>query len=170
VVRDHILHITTRAEQLSADPAASQLAAATVEMMRALIVSAAQDQRLLADAMATSLVPRILAYTRHHLTEDDLVPARIAAAHNISVRYLYKPFEKEDTSLEQWIIQHRLEGARADLASPAGRRRSIASVARAWGFSDSSFFSRRFRRTYGTTPRQWQQRTPPQTDPDGRLP
>jgi hypothetical protein len=95
VVRDHILHITTRAEQLSADPA-SQLAAATVEMMRALIVSAAQDQRLLADAMATSLVPRILAYARHHLTEDDLVSARIAAAHNISVRYLYKLFEKED--------------------------------------------------------------------------
>jgi AraC-like DNA-binding protein len=125
VVRDHILHVTTRAGQLSADPAASQLAAATIDMMRALIVSAAQDQRLLGDAMATSLVPRILAYARHHLTEDDLAPARIAAARNISIRYLYKLFDKEGTSLEQWIIEHRLEGARADLASPAGRRRWI---------------------------------------------
>ena len=132
-------------------------------MMRALIVSAAQDQRLLGDALATSLVPRILAYARHHLTEDDLAPARIAAAHNISLRYLYKLLEKEGISLEQWIIERRLEGARADLASPAGRGRPIESVARAWGFSDPSFFSRRFRRAYGITPRQWQQRIPAQT-------
>jgi AraC-like DNA-binding protein len=90
-------------------------------MMRALIVSAAQDQGLLGDALATSLVPRILAYARHHLTEDDLAPARIAADHNISVRYLYKLLEKEGISLEQWIIERRIEGARTDLASPAGR-------------------------------------------------
>jgi AraC-like DNA-binding protein len=170
VVRDHILHLTTRAGQLSADPAASQLAAATIDMMRALIVSAAQDQHLLGDAMATSLVPRILAYARHHLTEDDLAPARIAAAHNISIRYLYKLFEKEGTSLEQWIIEHRLEGARADLASPAGRRRSIESVARAWGFTDPSFFSRRFHRTYGITPRQWQRGTPPRPIQEAAFP
>jgi AraC-like DNA-binding protein len=157
VVRDHILHVTTHAEQLSADPAASQLAAATVDMMCALIVSAAQDQRLLGDALATSLVPRILAYARHHLTEDDLAPARIAAAHNISIRYLYKLLEKEGIGLEQWIIERRLEGARTDLASPAGRARPVESVARAWGFGDPSFFSRRFRRAYGITPRQWQQ-------------
>jgi AraC-like DNA-binding protein len=168
VVRDHILHVTTRAEQLSTDPAASQLAAATVDMMRALIVSAAQDQRLLGDALATSLVPRILAYARHHLTEDDLAPGRIAADHNISIRYLYKLLEKEGISLEQWIIERRLDGARTDLASPAGRVRSIESVARAWGFSDPSFFSRRFRRAYGITPRQWQQRTQPHTDPAAR--
>jgi AraC-like DNA-binding protein len=168
VVRDHILHVTTHAEQLSADPAASHLAAATVDMMRALIVSAAQDQRLLGDALATSLVPRILAYARHHLTEDDLAPVRIAAAHNISIRYLYKLLEKEGIGLEQWIIERRLEGARTDLASPAGRARPIESVARAWGFGDPSFFSRRFRRAYGITPRQWQQRMPPHTDPAAR--
>jgi hypothetical protein len=57
-----------------------------VELMRAVIVSAAQDERLLKDTMATSLVPRILAYVRHHLTEADLEPARIAATHNISTR------------------------------------------------------------------------------------
>jgi hypothetical protein len=58
LVRDHILYVTTRAEQICADPAATGLAGATVELMRALIVSAAEDERLLNDAMATSLVPR----------------------------------------------------------------------------------------------------------------
>jgi AraC-like DNA-binding protein len=70
--------------------------------------------------------------SRHHLTEDDLAPARIAADHNISIRYLYKLLDKEGISLEQWIIERRLEGARTDLASPAGRARPIETVARAW--------------------------------------
>jgi hypothetical protein len=43
---------------------------------------------------------------RYHLTEADLAAARIAAANNIS--------------LQQWIIECRLEGARTDLVSPAG--------------------------------------------------
>jgi imidazolonepropionase-like amidohydrolase len=86
LVRDHILNLTTHAEELSADPAAGRVGAATVELMRAGIVSAAQDERLANDTMATSLVPRILAYVRYHLSEADLEPARIAAAHNISTR------------------------------------------------------------------------------------
>ena len=163
LVRDHILNLTTHAGQLSADPAASHLGAATVELMRAVIVSAAHDEHLASGTMATSLVPRILAYVRHHLSEQDLEPARVAAAHNISVRYLYKLLEKERISLEQWIIERRLEGARTDLASPAGRHRPIASIARAWGFTDPSFFASRFRRAYGITPRQWQQPIPPHT-------
>lgn len=167
LVRDHILNLTTHADELSADPGASQLGTVTVELMRAVITSAAQDERLGKDTMAASLVPRILAYVGHHLTEADLEPARIAAAHHISIRYLYKLLEQEHIRLEQWIIERRLEGARIDLASPAGRRRAIASVARAWGFSDPSFFSSRFRRTYGITPRQWQHSIPLHADSTG---
>jgi AraC-like DNA-binding protein len=51
--------------------------------------------------LSTRYVPRILAYVRHHLSEADLEPARIAAAHHISTRYLYRLFEKEGISLEQ---------------------------------------------------------------------
>jgi AraC-like DNA-binding protein len=60
-------------------------------------------------------------------------------------------------SLEQWIIDQRLEAAHADLASSTGRRRSIAATSRAYGFQDPSHFSRRFRGAYGMTPRDWQQ-------------
>jgi AraC-binding-like domain len=62
LVRDHIIHLTTHAEQLSADPAAGRLGAATAELMRALILSAAHDGNPPGDAMEASLVPRILAY------------------------------------------------------------------------------------------------------------
>ena len=45
------------------------------------------------------------------------------------------------------------------LASPAGRRRPIAAVARAHGFADPSHVTRRFRQAYGLTPRDWQRLT-----------
>ena len=43
------------------------------------------------------------------------------------------------------------------LGSPGGRRRPIASVARACGFADPSHFARRFRAAFGMSPSDWQQ-------------
>ncbi|MEV7082993.1 helix-turn-helix domain-containing protein [Streptomyces sp. NPDC093516] len=70
------------------------------------------------------------------------------------MRALYRLCARAGLSLEQWIIEQRLEGARSTLLSPAGRTRTVASVARAWGFTDPSHFTRRFRAAYGVTPRR----------------
>ena len=75
----------------------------------------------------------------------------------MSVRQLYKTCAAAGLSLEQWIIDQRLETARTVLASPAGRHRSIAATALACGFADPSHFSRRFRDAFGMSPRDWQQ-------------
>ena len=88
---------------------------------------------------------------RHHLADPDLSPAKIAAAHNISLRYLYKLCAEADLSLEQWIIAERLHRAKQDLSHPT-RTRTIAQTARAWGFSDPTHFTRRFRAAYGQSP------------------
>ncbi|MEU5391505.1 helix-turn-helix domain-containing protein [Streptomyces tibetensis] len=42
--------------------------------------------------------------------------------------------------------------------SPAlpGPGAGVAAVARRWGFTSPSHFSRAFRAAYGTTPREWQ--------------
>jgi AraC-like DNA-binding protein len=53
-------------------------------------------------------------------------------------------------------MEQLLELARTQLASPAGRQRSIAATARACGFADASHFTRRFRQAYGAAPREWQ--------------
>jgi AraC-like DNA-binding protein len=98
----------------------------------------------------------LLAYARAHLTDADLGPQRMAAAHNVSLRRLYSEFAGAGMHLEQWLITERLELARAQLVSPAGRHRSIAGVARGCGFADPSHFARRFRQAYGLTPREWQ--------------
>ena len=152
LVRDHLVRLAGLADVMAADPGAAALGTATTELVRALLVSAAGRQELREQTLAT----RVLAYARQHLTEPGLTPQRIACAHNVSVRKLYMACAGGGIRLEQWLIEQRLEAARAELAAPSGRRRSIAATARACGFADPSHFARRFRAAFGMTPRDWQ--------------
>lgn len=164
LVRDHIVRVLTDAHQLAGTAGATQIGTASVELMHALIVSAADDGRRLDDAMHTSSGARVQAYVRHHLGDSDLTPQKIAASNGLSVRALYAMYETFGVSLEQSIIQQRLDGARTDLAAPRQRYSSIAATARAWGFTNPSFFAHRFHQAYGATPRQWRAvRTQPPT-------
>ncbi|MBA9006319.1 AraC-like ligand-binding domain-containing protein [Thermomonospora cellulosilytica] len=162
LVQRHLRELEAQADRLSADPGAPYLVDATVQLARALIVSAAGgDDRLTRSVRAETMLTRIMAYARRHIADPDLTPALLAAVHNVSLRHLYKLFENENLSLEQWIITQRLEGARADLADPAGHHRTIASIALAWGFATPSHFTRRFRDAYGVTPTQWRRTNRP---------
>jgi AraC-like DNA-binding protein len=156
LVAQHVAYVTADPDRLGSDPAAPALGAASIELARALLLSAAQaDSR---ETLAESLLTRVRAYVRQHLTDRDLSPASIAAAHNVSLRHLYKVCARVDLSLEQWIIAERLRGARDELVAPAGRQRPIAVVARRWGFRDPTHFARRFRAEYGMTPSEWRTR------------
>jgi AraC-like DNA-binding protein len=157
VFANHLRSLARQAPRLEADISTALLGTATVALARALICSAAQDPRLADEAMADTLLLRVQAYIRAHLSDPDLSPERVAAAHHVSVRHLYTTFARADLRMEQWIIGLRLEGARVDLARPENRRRTIAAIARHWCFADASHFTRRFREAYGITPREWQE-------------
>ncbi|MFC8428267.1 helix-turn-helix domain-containing protein [Streptomyces sp. NPDC057253] len=151
----HVLGVHRIADQIDMRPEADAIASATVELVRAWVVSVAGDDPTRRAVARETLLTRVLAYARAHLREPDLTPERIAWAHNTSVRTLYRLCDDGGVSLEKWIIRRRLEGARADLAAPGHAHRTIEAIARSWGFTNPPFFSRRFRRTYGTTPSQW---------------
>jgi AraC-like DNA-binding protein len=157
LVRDHIVHAHARTPADSA--AAADLGRASVRLVRALVLSAAEQARELDEATPASTADRVDAYLGTHLRDPDLAPAEIAAENGISVRALYKIFEERGVGLERSIIERRLAGARTDLAAPGRRHHSIATVARTWGFDNPSFFSRRFRAAFGVTPRQWRDGT-----------
>ncbi|MFI6878918.1 helix-turn-helix domain-containing protein [Streptomyces sp. NPDC050400] len=150
-----VRELRRHADRLSDDPSAEPLAAATLQLTRALIVSVAGRDRLRRAVRQETLFTRVLVYVRAHLREPDLTPQRIARAHGISVRTLYRLCEQEGVSLEKWIIQRRLEGARAELASPDRAHRTVDSIARSWGFVQPAHFARRFRQAFGSTPSQW---------------
>lgn len=151
----HIRGLRRHADQFSGRPEAEALAAATVQLTRALIVSVAGRDHTRREVAQETLLTRVLAYLRAHLTEPDLTPQRVAWAHGISVRTLYRLCEEGGLSLEKWIIRRRLEGARNDLAATEQAHRTIEAIARSWGFTNPAHFSRRFHQTYGATPSQW---------------
>lgn len=153
-------HLRAVTEQLlDADgprTAAATLGWATTALTRALLSTAAGDERSARAALHESLVPRVQVFVRRHLHDPTLSPHAVAAAHHISTRLLYRLLADAGIRLEQWVIEERLAGAHRELGSPAGSRGSVTAVAMRWGFASPSHFSRRFARRYGVTPQQWQ--------------
>jgi AraC-like DNA-binding protein len=125
-----------------------------VELIRAVIGTHLKADELAAGPLAATLHLRILEYVRSHLDDPELCVEQIAAAHYMSVRYLYKVLAESGISLSDWIRTHRLEACRQELARTSTAT-IIAAVARRHGFTDMSSFSRAFRAEYGLSPREW---------------
>ncbi|MEQ8696568.1 MAG: helix-turn-helix domain-containing protein [Bauldia litoralis] len=103
---------------------------------------------------SAALLSRINAYLRDNLADPDLDPARIAAAHGISVRHLHRLFHETGDTVGAAIRRHRLDRCRADLEDPRQRARPVTEIALRWGFNDSAHFSRTFRARFGLSPRE----------------
>jgi AraC-like DNA-binding protein len=154
LVRRHIADVARDADRLATDPGAVALGAASVELARALLASAAQDARA-RDVLAQTLLTRIRVYVRQHIADPELRAERIAAAHHISERYLYRLCSDAGFSLAHWIMSQRLSNACQALTSAEHADLSIAVIAHRAGFADPSHFSRRFREEFGMSPRVW---------------
>jgi AraC-like DNA-binding protein len=102
-----------------------------------------------------ALLLRVHAFIEQHLPEPALAPATVAAAHHVSLRYLHRLFEAEDTTVAAWIRRRRLERCRRDLADPALCTLPVSAVSAKWGLPDSAHFSRLFRRAYGLPPAEY---------------
>jgi len=155
LVSRHIQEMSRDADRLSATSAAGALGCATIDLVRALILSAAEEPPGPREASEQTLVAQVRAYVRGHLGDPALSPGSIATALAVSPRQLYRSCAAADLRLAQWIITTRLERAKAELTDPRARRQSIAAIARHWGFKDPTHFTRRFRAAYGILPSEW---------------
>lgn len=155
LVQSHLVELNGRIDEFAADPLlATALSSTTRDLTRALVVTAARDHRAPA-VLHETLRTRIVGYIRKHLTEPDLTATRIAAVHHISLRTLYTVWGSSQEPLMEWIVRERLRGAARELREPAARHRTVADVARRWGFVDARHFRRRFGATHGMSPGEW---------------
>ncbi|MCY3794298.1 MAG: helix-turn-helix domain-containing protein [Gammaproteobacteria bacterium] len=99
-----------------------------------------------------SLKQRIRQYIDNNLCNSELSNQRIADAHHISVRYLYKLFNDDEETVHTLILNKRLERAHQLLADPAYVGHSIETVAYAIGFTSAAHFSQAFKKLYGVNP------------------
>jgi AraC-like DNA-binding protein len=151
----HLRILLRDADSVSRGPAATMVGQATTDLVRAVLISAIDEEPFRHDGWRESLTTVTKSYIAQHLADPSLGAERIARAMSVSVRQLYKSWESEPCPLGQWILERRLEAARDALTSPRGRNQTIAAVARRWGFADATHFSRRFRLAYGMSPREW---------------
>ncbi|GAB3264055.1 helix-turn-helix domain-containing protein [Kineococcus gypseus] len=134
-----------------------QLARNVTDILATLISDHLTDAPL-EDAARRTLLLRVKAYVQAHLDDPELCAQSIAVHHHISVRYLYKLFAGETTSLSRYVLHCRLERCRRDLTTVDPRSASVAQIAYRWGFSSPAHFSRVFRDAYAMSPREYQAR------------
>ncbi|GIF13890.1 helix-turn-helix domain-containing protein [Actinoplanes teichomyceticus] len=163
MLRHHLTQLRRDVDDLDTLPGpAALVGTATATLVRALIMTAADEPVVAPD----DRLARIRHWIVEHLGEPDLTPARIAAAHDISLRTLYHLWQHPALSLTQWITHERLEAARRDL-TVAGRQ-PIGAIAHRWGFTDTTHFSRRFRAAFGMSAREWRRLHHRENNPAGR--
>jgi AraC-like DNA-binding protein len=122
---------------------ADRSAAAVIELIAVALSAQLGDSRPASDE---ALRARIVGFVEARLSDRDITPAKVAAAHHMSLRRLHKLFEDQPLTVAALIRRRRLERCRADLA---GTDRTVAAVAARWGFADPAHFSRLFKATYG---------------------
>ena len=126
------------------------------------LLAAALAERVGADLPAgtrgRALLLRAQAFIEANLGDPELTPRRVAAAQHISVRYLHRLFEAEETTVAEWIRARRLERCRRDLADTALDAEPVHAIGFRWGLTSAAHFSRVFRAAYGLPPAEYRTR------------
>ncbi|HEY1612684.1 MAG TPA: AraC family transcriptional regulator [Rhizomicrobium sp.] len=78
--------------------------------------------------------------------------SEITVRHRLTPRYVQILFEEDGTTFTEFVLEQRLVLARRLLAGPGSTGRKITDIALSCGFGDVSYFNRKFRGRFGSTP------------------
>lgn len=158
LMQAHMARLCADPNMLRSPDVEFDIGQATMHLARAFIATADDESTPRARAILDeALHARIVEYILLHLTERSLDPERIAAAHNVSLRQLYRLWAHNAVTIAEWIIAQRLALAATELTNVREPKKSISVIAYSLGFADAAHFSRRFRAAYGMPPRMWRQ-------------
>lgn len=135
-------------------PSGSRLAANALDLVATMLHA---EMDMAPDRMKPQALLAVSAreYIDANLSDPQLSPAGIAAAHFISTRHLHNVFHESGTTVAGYIRKQRLDGARRDLRDPLHAALPVGAVAARWGFLDAAHFSRTFREAFGVSPTDW---------------
>jgi len=91
-------------------------------------------------------------YIETRLTDGDFRLPDVARRFRVSDRYVRRVFERSNEKVSEYVLRRRLELSAHMLHDPGLRDFTILSIALECGFSGAAYFSRCFRRRFGTMP------------------
>jgi YesN/AraC family two-component response regulator len=99
------------------------------------------------------LSKKISSYIQEHYMDADLTVAKLGEVFQLNVSYMGSIFKKTNQlSILQYLTHIRLEAARKLLLS---EQYKVGEVAEIVGFTDVFYFSKRFKRMYGVSPKDF---------------
>lgn len=138
-------------------PSLDQARAARIERaFLELLALGFESARAVAPPRLTSeelLRRRVYELIEHRLDLNTVTTADLCRFLEVSTEQLAAAF-RGDGGLQAWLLQRRLESARAALTR-SDRVEPIGNIAHRLGFSDASHLSRAFRQRYGLSPRDY---------------
>jgi AraC-like DNA-binding protein len=134
----------------------ARLGTAVLDLLFAALAARSDARgRLPDDTRRRALLLHVHAFIEERLGDPALSPGEVAAGNYISIRYLHKLFETEQTTVAEWIRSRRLERSRRDLLDPAYADRPVDAIGARWGFMDAAHFSRVFKRRFDAPPAEY---------------
>jgi len=125
-----------------------------LDAVNAFLLGAAPTESHVDSSLRARQRHMITRYIDQHLSDPTLSVTQIAKVHRISKRYLHWLFRDEPETVNELIILKRLAGCKKDLMRLNGGHQQVGQIAYAWGFSNISHFSKRYRARYGESPTQ----------------
>ncbi|MGK9149331.1 helix-turn-helix domain-containing protein [Plantibacter flavus] len=160
VIRPYVKSLTQQIDGVDARTA-RRLARSAIDMVGTLVeASLSSVPEATAAASHRDVMRRILDYIDEHLSDPELSPAGIAAAHFISLRHLHGLFSEIGSTVSTVVRTRRLERCYDELVHPLHAHRSVTSIAQSNGFLDAAHFSRLFRAHFGVPPSVARRREP----------
>lgn len=104
------------------------------------------------ESRRNALLLSVKEFMLQNLSDPELTPSAVAAAHHISISYLHRIFQHEEITVAAWIRQRRLAQAYAKLTDAAHYAVPIHAIASLSGFARAADFTRAFRNAYGMSP------------------
>jgi AraC-like DNA-binding protein len=129
-----------------------------LEQSFAAVVSAAMGARDQGRPGRDALRGDVLRFVAASLGDPGLSVTSVCRHFAISPRQLHRLFEGEGHTFAQTVRTMRLKRCARLLTDPANRS-TITDIAFQYGFTDSAFFSRAFRRSFGMTPSEMRERS-----------
>jgi AraC-like DNA-binding protein len=144
------------------DTAAAMIAEQALDLVALALAADAEAANVTLSSRRAVTLTLLKSAIESRLHDAELRPAGAAAAAGISIRYANALLAEEDTGLERYIIDRRLQRCRRALEDPAQAHRMIGDIAYSWGFSDLSHFGRRFKAAFGCSPGDYRRQHAPQ--------